>query len=96
MVTFLNSSDLKGVVTSLDADGHLSCSYLGTDPSLFVVPTPESREINYDEQDEEMKLLQQTIRESSQSAGIKRERKLQISFAQFSLIFWILHSFHSY
>ncbi|XP_071822980.1 protein PTHB1-like isoform X3 [Apostichopus japonicus] len=62
--------DLKGVITSLDADGHLACSYLGTDPSLLVVPTPESREINYDEQDEEMKKLQQTIRELSHSADI--------------------------
>ncbi|KAJ8019984.1 Protein PTHB1 [Holothuria leucospilota] len=74
--------DLKGVITTLDADGHLTCSYLGTDPSLLVVPTPESREINYDEQDEEMKRLQQVIRESSHSADVLpkkvSEEELQI------------------
>nr|KAF6417884.1 Bardet-Biedl syndrome 9 [Rousettus aegyptiacus] len=30
--------DLKGVIVTLSDDGHLQCSYLGTDPSLFQAP----------------------------------------------------------
>ena len=40
--------DLKGVVVSLDEYGHLYCSYLGTDPSLFVAPPVDAREVNYE------------------------------------------------
>ncbi|XP_033097653.1 protein PTHB1-like [Anneissia japonica] len=56
--------DLTGAVVSLDEDGHLMCSYLGTDPSTFSVPPPDSREINYAEQDEEMRNLQMAIRKA--------------------------------
>ncbi|XP_071942795.1 protein PTHB1-like [Antedon mediterranea] len=56
--------ELKGAVVSLDEDGHLMCSYLGTDPSIFSVAPPESREINYEEQDEEMRHLQMSIRKA--------------------------------
>ena len=57
--------DLKGVMTTLDDQGHLVCSYLGTDPSMFVTPTTESRDINYEEQDVEMKKLQRAIKDSA-------------------------------
>ena len=44
------------MIVSLSDVGVVSCSYLGTDPSLSVVPVaPESKEINYDEMDEELK-----------------------------------------
>lgn len=56
----------------LDDEGHLVCSYLGTDPSLFVVPPPDSREIDYDNQDKEMRDLQRAIKESSHKAGDDR------------------------
>lgn len=30
--------DLKGVVVTLSNEGHLQCSYMGTDPSFFSTP----------------------------------------------------------
>lgn len=63
-------SDLKGVIVTLSDDGHLQCSYLGTDPSLFQAPKVESRELNYDELDVELKELQRIIKDVK-SQGIK-------------------------
>uniref|UniRef100_A0A8C3P686 Bardet-Biedl syndrome 9 n=1 Tax=Chrysemys picta bellii TaxID=8478 RepID=A0A8C3P686_CHRPI len=61
--------DLKGVIVTLSDSGHLQCSYLGTDPSLFQAPKVESREINYEELDREMKELQKIIKESTKTQG---------------------------
>ncbi|XP_071464509.1 protein PTHB1 isoform X2 [Marmota flaviventris] len=54
--------NLKGVIVTLSDDGRLQCSYLGTDPSLFQAPKVESRELNYDELDVELKELQRIIK----------------------------------
>uniref|UniRef100_A0A8C3TES9 Bardet-Biedl syndrome 9 n=1 Tax=Chelydra serpentina TaxID=8475 RepID=A0A8C3TES9_CHESE len=64
-----NLQDLKGVIVTLSDSGHLQCSYLGTDPSLFQAPKVESREINYEELDREMKKLQKIIKESTKTQG---------------------------
>ncbi|RXM97102.1 Protein PTHB1 [Acipenser ruthenus] len=64
-----NQVDLKGVVVTLSSNGHLQCSYLGTDAYLFQAPKVESREISYDELDAEMKALHKTIKESSKTQG---------------------------
>ncbi|XP_077997147.1 protein PTHB1-like isoform X2 [Glandiceps talaboti] len=70
-----NYQDLKGVVTTLSETGHLSCNYLGTDPSLFVAPAPESREINYPQLDDEMRDLQRSIKEAnSKGANVAPKR----------------------
>ncbi|XP_011805522.1 PREDICTED: protein PTHB1 isoform X3 [Colobus angolensis palliatus] len=75
--------DLKGVIVTLSDDGHLQCSYLGTDPSLFQAPNVESRELNYDELDVEMKELQKIIKDVNKSQGIwpmtEKEDDLNIS-----------------
>ncbi|XP_074055027.1 protein PTHB1 isoform X2 [Macrotis lagotis] len=60
---------LKGVIVTLSDNGHLQCSYLGTDPSLFQAPKVDSREINYEELDLEMKELQKIIRDVNISPG---------------------------
>ncbi|KAM7176735.1 protein PTHB1 isoform 2-T3 [Macrochelys suwanniensis] len=65
-----NLQDLKGVIVTLSDSGHLQCSYLGTDPSLFQAPKVESREINYEELDREMKKLQKIIKESTKTQDI--------------------------
>ncbi len=40
--------ELEGVIVSLDELGHLTCSYLGTDPTLFAAaPHSSQRTINY-------------------------------------------------
>uniref|UniRef100_A0A2K6SEN6 Bardet-Biedl syndrome 9 n=1 Tax=Saimiri boliviensis boliviensis TaxID=39432 RepID=A0A2K6SEN6_SAIBB len=76
-------NDLKGVIVTLSDDGHLQCSYLGTDPSLFQAPNVESRELNYDELDVEMKELQKIIKDVNKSQGVwpitEREDDLNVS-----------------
>ncbi|XP_043835168.1 protein PTHB1 isoform X1 [Dromiciops gliroides] len=66
---------LKGVIVTLSDDGHLQCSYLGTDPSLFQAPKVDSREINYEELDVEMKELQKIIRDVNKSSGPLPEKE---------------------
>uniref|UniRef100_F7DMU6 PTHB1 N-terminal domain-containing protein n=1 Tax=Monodelphis domestica TaxID=13616 RepID=F7DMU6_MONDO len=61
--------DLKGVIVTLSDQGHLQCSYLGTDPSLFQAPKVDSREVNYEELDVEMKDLQKIIRDVNKAPG---------------------------
>uniref|UniRef100_G1PG43 Bardet-Biedl syndrome 9 n=1 Tax=Myotis lucifugus TaxID=59463 RepID=G1PG43_MYOLU len=75
--------DLKGVIVTLSEDGHLQCSYLGTDPSLFQAPKVESRELNYDALDAELKELQRIIKDVNKSQGVwpmtEREDDVTIS-----------------
>lgn len=58
------------MIVTLSDDGHLQCSYLGTDPSLFQAPKVESRELNYEELDMELKELQKVIKNVNKSQGI--------------------------
>ncbi|KTF97006.1 hypothetical protein cypCar_00044934, partial [Cyprinus carpio] len=61
---------LKGLVVTLSSDGHLQCSYMGTDPSFFTAPKVDAREVNYDEVDTEMKMLQKVIRGATKTQDI--------------------------
>ncbi|XP_053183635.1 protein PTHB1, partial [Scomber japonicus] len=65
-----NFPDLKGVVVSLSSDGHLLCSYMGTDPSFFSMPKVDAREADYEQVDAEMKKLQRFIREATKTQDI--------------------------
>ncbi|XP_018426780.1 PREDICTED: protein PTHB1 [Nanorana parkeri] len=69
-VKVANFQDMKGIIVTLSDSGQLQCSYLGTDPSLFQAPKVESRDINYEELDVEMKELQKIIREASKTQDI--------------------------
>uniref|UniRef100_A0A8C0FHF1 Bardet-Biedl syndrome 9 n=1 Tax=Bubo bubo TaxID=30461 RepID=A0A8C0FHF1_BUBBB len=69
-VKVANLQGLKGVIVTLSDNGHLQCSYLGTDPSLFQAPQVDSREINYEEFNAEMKKLQKIIKEATKTQGI--------------------------
>ncbi|KAJ7322650.1 hypothetical protein JRQ81_018937 [Phrynocephalus forsythii] len=62
--------DLKGVIVTLNDSGHLQCSYLGTDPSLFQAPKVEARDINYEEYDSEMNKLQKIFKEAKKFKDI--------------------------
>lgn len=57
------------MVVSLSAEGHLLCSYMGTDPSFFSTPKVDAREADYEQVDAEMKKLQRFIREASRTQG---------------------------
>ncbi|XP_062322172.1 protein PTHB1 [Osmerus eperlanus] len=69
-VRLANFPDLKGVVVTLSAEGHLQCSYMGTDPSFFSTPKVDAREADYSQVDAEMKSLQKVIREVTRSQDI--------------------------
>lgn len=62
--------DLKGVVVSLSSDGHLLCSYMGTDPSFFSTPRVDARDVDYEQMEAELKTLQKNIREASRTQDI--------------------------
>lgn len=47
---------------ALSDTGSLQCCFLGTDPSLFVAPPLESREIDYKEAEKELIHLQKVIK----------------------------------
>uniref|UniRef100_A0A8C9XYZ8 Bardet-Biedl syndrome 9 n=1 Tax=Sander lucioperca TaxID=283035 RepID=A0A8C9XYZ8_SANLU len=64
-----NFPEIKGVVISLSSDGHLLCSYMGTDPSFFSTPKVDAREADYEQVDAEMKTLQKFIKEATRTQG---------------------------
>lgn len=57
------------MVTSLSTDGHLFCSYMGTDPSFFSTPKVDAREADYEQVEAEMKKMQRLIREATRTQG---------------------------
>ncbi|XP_068585935.1 protein PTHB1 [Cebidichthys violaceus] len=69
-VRVANFPEIKGVVVSLSSDGHLLCSYMGTDPSFFSTPKVDAREADYEQVDAEMKMLQKFIREASRTQDV--------------------------
>ncbi|XP_056376403.1 protein PTHB1 isoform X1 [Hyla sarda] len=69
-VKVANFQDMKGIIVTLSDSGHLQCSYFGTDPSLFQAPKVESRDINYEELDIEMKELQKIIKEATKTQDV--------------------------
>ncbi|CAL8339963.1 unnamed protein product, partial [Gadus morhua 'NCC'] len=69
-VRVANFSELKGVLVTLSSEGHLQCSYLGTDPSFFSTPKVDAREVDYEQLDAEMKTLQRVIREATRTQDI--------------------------
>ncbi|KAM8870312.1 protein PTHB1 isoform 2-T3 [Spinachia spinachia] len=69
-VRLANFPELNGVVVSLSSEGHLLCSYMGTDPSFFSTPKVDAREADYEQVDAEMKKLQRFIREASRTHDI--------------------------
>ncbi|CAL8359058.1 unnamed protein product, partial [Arctogadus glacialis] len=64
------NQELKGVLVTLSSEGHLQCSYLGTDPSFFSTPKVDAREVDYEQLDAEMKTLQRVIREATRTQDI--------------------------
>ncbi len=38
----------EGLVVLLGQEGELTISYLGTDPTLYTPPPPDSREVDYE------------------------------------------------
>ncbi|CAD7957625.1 unnamed protein product [Amoebophrya sp. A120] len=55
---------VRGMITTLDEDGLLQVSYLGTDPPPAALVNTETKELNYAAMEEEHQQLLATIRES--------------------------------
>jgi hypothetical protein len=61
-------ANIAGMIVVMDDVGHLSVTYLGTDPATNIVNvSSENKEFNYDDMEEELKRLQSSIREATQS-----------------------------
>ncbi|KAM9782484.1 protein PTHB1 [Neosynchiropus ocellatus] len=69
-IKLANFVELKGVVVTLSSEGHLVCSYMGTDPSFFTTPKVDAREVDYEQVEAKMKELQKVIREVSRTQDI--------------------------
>lgn len=86
------------MIVTLSDDGHLQCSYLGTDPSLFQAPKVESRELNYDALDMELKELQKIIRDVNKLQGISFEAfyfLILLFIVEFTLLcIWVIFYTH--
>jgi Bardet-Biedl syndrome 9 protein len=65
-----NFKDHVGMVVALDDEGHLSCLYLGTDPSVISHPSAYARELNYSAVESEMKQLQNIIKDQDKKASL--------------------------
>ncbi|XP_028132016.1 protein PTHB1 isoform X1 [Diabrotica virgifera virgifera] len=55
---------VKGSLVLLSEEGRLECCYLGTEPSLFVAPPLAERELDLEKVEDELKTLNERIRES--------------------------------
>ena len=59
-----SSNTQDGLLVFLSEEGEVTVSYLGSDPTLFTAPPPDSREVNYDETDRELSKLSALIKQS--------------------------------
>lgn len=55
-------SNTPGVIVALDETGAVSCSFLGTDPSLPPVTHNSARDVDYEKADAELRAIQKKIR----------------------------------
>eukprot|EP00051_Salpingoeca_urceolata_P016237 m.214801 g.214801 ORF g.214801 m.214801 type:complete len:803 (-) comp18624_c0_seq7:92-2500(-) len=53
---------VAGMIVSLEDSGTVTLMYMGTDPTIPVLPQPHARELMYDEMDAELQQLQAVIR----------------------------------
>jgi Bardet-Biedl syndrome 9 protein len=68
---------IQGMIVTLSAEGGLAVNYLGTDPPDTTVGATESKELDYEEMDEEHRRLLQVIRESQSDSRMEpRDRVL--------------------
>ncbi|XP_023709246.1 protein PTHB1 isoform X3 [Cryptotermes secundus] len=86
----INSSQqklsMKGVLVLLSDQGELQCSYLGTEPSLFMAPPLEIHAIDYEQAGKELSELQKVIKTytkrstaSLTSTAAEQEVKVSVS-----------------
>ncbi len=65
---------MNGGIILLSSEGRLSISVLGTEPSLFVAPPVQSRDLDYEAAEQELMSLRKIIAEAGeQSTNINYE-----------------------
>ncbi|KAJ3626277.1 hypothetical protein MTP99_016789 [Tenebrio molitor] len=79
------TATINGVLVSLSAEGRLECSYLGTEPSLFVAPPLTVQDLDFDKAGVELASLYKIIKNSYSNdikvtnASAERELALNVS-----------------
>lgn len=56
--------NVKGVLVFLSEEGRLECSYLGTEPNLFVAPPLIERELDLEKVEDELSNLNKMIKDT--------------------------------
>ncbi len=78
-----NFERLRGSIVAVSDTGRCVACYLGTDPSLFVAPTLDTKEIDYGSADEELAQLHKKIREANRAThtltAARKEKELFVS-----------------
>jgi len=52
----------------MSQDGHMDCSYLGTDPSFYGIPNPDLSKVDYEKKKTDFRRYQALIRKYGTSA----------------------------
>uniref|UniRef100_A0A0B7AJ40 PTHB1 N-terminal domain-containing protein n=2 Tax=Arion vulgaris TaxID=1028688 RepID=A0A0B7AJ40_9EUPU len=76
-VQVANFKGLRAGIVTLSQSGHLKVMYLGTDPSVFVPPQVESRDINYATLDAEIARLMKHVKSKSANSVITPSLKTE-------------------
>lgn len=69
---------VEGMIVLLTADGQLSVNYLGTDPASTPVQNLESKELDYEDMDEEHRRLQALIRQAVNAGKAEPKDQIQL------------------
>uniref|UniRef100_A0A7S1IUQ3 PTHB1 N-terminal domain-containing protein n=2 Tax=Eutreptiella gymnastica TaxID=73025 RepID=A0A7S1IUQ3_9EUGL len=69
---------VDGMIVMLTADGQLSINYLGTDPASTPVQNLESKELDYEDMDEEHRRLQALIRQAVNAGKAEPKEQIQV------------------
>ncbi|XP_063216484.1 protein PTHB1 isoform X3 [Bacillus rossius redtenbacheri] len=80
----LRACSIRGALVMLSDAGQLQCCYLGTQPSLFTPPPPDTAPIAYQQAEQQLRDLNRTIREHAKTdtaslADAAAERELSIA-----------------
>lgn len=74
-----NFSSVNGLVASIDFEGNLSLTYMGTDPPLTNAGLmAEGKELNYEDMDEEHRMLLASIRDATGSTRKEPNERLNM------------------
>lgn len=76
-----NFAKLDGLIVVIGDDGVLSCNYLGTDPATQPAQLLDtSRELDYDDMDEEHRQLQQLIRQAVNAGKTEPDNQIVLQY----------------